>query len=229
MISLVVANLGTKENPYPILPPKKDRIKGQYYINKKGKLRSWNGKTLIDNEYYANYMKNRYHNDQKIYRKKARDKYQNYDTIRRKEVLEQQKAWRQNNEEKIKEYNKEYYKNRNFEQRIHDIVRNKYNDTRVKCGRIKCDLTEEYILKLWEKQNGICALSGEKMNWEVNSMNILSIDRIDSINGNYIEGEIQLVIWSVNKMKQDLTEDIFIEMCEKIALYKGSFELENIY
>ena len=34
MSSLVVAELGTKENPHTILPPIKDRIKGNYYIYK---------------------------------------------------------------------------------------------------------------------------------------------------------------------------------------------------
>lgn len=227
MTSLVVTELGTKENPHQILPPKKDRIKGQYYINKKGKLRSWNGKILIDNEYYANYMKTRYHNDPKIYRKKARDKYQNYDIIRKNEYLEKGKAWRQNNKEKIKEYNKEHYKNRTFEERIHDIVRNKYNDKRVKGGRIKCNLTEEYILKLWEKQNGLCALSGKKMNTEVGSMNIISIDRIDSKNGNYVEGEIQLVCYIVNIMKMHFPQEEFIRWCENIALYSGSYVLSK--
>ena len=57
------------------------------------------------------------------------------------------------------------------------------------------------------------------MNWLSGNDNLLSIDRIDSINGNYVEGEIQLICYRVNIMKQQLGDKIFIEWCEKIATY----------
>ena len=63
------------------------------------------------------------------------------------------------------------------------------------------------------------------MNWKKGSDKMLSIDRIDSINGNYVEGEIQLLCYRVNIMKQQLNDEIFIEWSEKIALYRGSLEL----
>lgn len=115
--------------------------------------------------------------------------------------------------------------NRTLEQFIHELVLAKYHDIRVKSGRLKCNITNEQIMQLWEKQKGICALSGEKMNWEKGSDKMLSIDRIDSINGNYVEGEIQLICYRVNMMKQQLSDEIFIEWSEKIALYRGSLEL----
>lgn len=123
------------------------------------------------------------------------------------------------------QWHHEYRKNRPLEKVIHDLVKTKYTDSRVKSGRIKCNITEELIMQLWEKQKGICVLSGEKMNWMSGSDNLLSIDRIDSINGNYVEGEIQLICYRVNIMKQQLGDKIFIEWCEKIALYRGSAEL----
>ena len=43
MSSLVTAELGTKENPHPTLPPIKDRIKGHYYMYKNDEVRYWCG------------------------------------------------------------------------------------------------------------------------------------------------------------------------------------------
>ena len=52
MTSIVSYELGTKENPHPILPKKTtDRIPGHYYINKKGELRYWNGTSIRNKEY----------------------------------------------------------------------------------------------------------------------------------------------------------------------------------
>jgi len=123
------------------------------------------------------------------------------------------------------DWHKEYRKNRPLEKVIHDLVKSKYSDSRVKSGRIKCNITDEQIMQLWVKQKGICALSGEKMNWETKSDYLVSIDRIDSINGNYVDGEIQLVCVLVNLMKLQLSDETLIEWSEKIALYRGSLEL----
>ena len=74
----------------------------------------------------------------------------------------------------------------------------------------------------WEKQKGICAISGQKMSWNMKKKDTkqkwgcnkcLSIDRIDSINGNYVEGEIQLVCTIVNIMKNQYPQEIFIKWC----------------
>ena len=86
-------------------------------------------------------------------------------------------------------------------------------------GRIKNTITDEIVMELWKKQKGICAISGEKMNWKYGSPYKLSIDRIDSVNGNYVEGEIQLVCTMVNTMKWDFTQEEFVEWCKKIALH----------
>jgi hypothetical protein len=122
----------------------------------------------------------------------------------------------------INNWNHEYRKNRPFEKVIYDLVKSKYTDPRVKSGRIKCTITDEIIMQLWEKQKGICALSGIEMNWKIHNNNLISIDRIDSINGNYVEGEIQLTCCVVNFMKQQLSDEKLIEWCDKIALYRGN-------
>ena len=121
MSSLVVAELGTKENPHPITPPVKDRIKGHYYIYK-NEVRYWNGWQMINKElvkerkkkYYEKnkekwkpwskeyYKKNK---DKKIFkerRKKYREKYKKEGKV---------KEWREKNKEHIKEYDKKYREN----------------------------------------------------------------------------------------------------------------------
>ena len=106
--------------------------------------------------------------------------------------------------------------NRTLEQFVEDLVLAKKHDSRVRSGRIKCTITDEIIMRLWEKQKGICALSGEKMNWKKGSDHMLSIDRIDSINGNYVEGEIQLLCYRVNIMKQQLGDEMLKWWCTRV-------------
>lgn len=80
------------------------------------------------------------------------------------------------------------------------------------------DLTLDYLMYLWEKQNGKCALTGMQMTYKfyegrVNSN--LSVDRIDSTKG-YSKDNVQLVCMAANQMKNDLSMGEFIEMCEAV-------------
>ena len=80
------------------------------------------------------------------------------------------------------------------------------------------DAWEQYL-----KQNGICALSGEPINFGIpgrkNRASITaSLDRIDSSKG-YIVDNIQWVHKHVNIMKWNLTEQRFVELCNKISNY----------
>lgn len=80
-------------------------------------------------------------------------------------------------------------------------------------------LSLDYVMGIYHAQNGLCALSGEKMTWDVGigrvSTNI-SIDRIDSNKG-YVPGNIQLVCAIVNCMKSDYTQEEFIDFCKKVV------------
>lgn len=85
------------------------------------------------------------------------------------------------------------------------------------------DLTKEYLWELFLRQNKKCALSGLFLNMEKSvsrkkgQSNIdASLDRIDSSKG-YIEGNVQWVHKDVNKMKQDLNEDRFKQLCKLIT------------
>lgn len=79
------------------------------------------------------------------------------------------------------------------------------------------DLTPEYILSLYEAQEGLCALTGWPIGWpEKGLTSTVSIDRVDSEEG-YLQGNIQLLHKDVNMAKQQYSQDYFIEMCKSVA------------
>ena len=101
----------------------------------------------------------------------------------------------------------------------------------AKKRNIKVNITADNLKELYEKQNGICALSGIKMtrdlyldresnNHIVNKYNI-SVDRIDS-NKDYDKDNIQLVCAIVNRIKIDLNNKELIEMCKVIVNNRNS-------
>lgn len=93
---------------------------------------------------------------------------------------------------------------------------------RAKNNAIEFTITIEYIWELFLKQNRKCVYSNEELifvrcyNEECKSGQTASLDRIDSSKG-YIEGNVQWVHKHVNKMKMELSEDIFIDFCKKVA------------
>jgi len=73
-----------------------------------------------------------------------------------------------------------------------------------------------YLKMIYKEQNGLCALSKQKMNFERRDENAVSVDRIDS-NLGYIKGNIQLTCWWANRMKFDLSNEEFIRKVTIIA------------
>lgn len=115
-----------------------------------------------------------------------------------------------------------YSKLSNF---ITQIVKNARGN--AKRRNILFDITKENIEKLYEKQKGLCALSGIKMTHNaindrqdndshILNPNNISIDRIDSKIG-YIKSNIQLVCAIVNRIKFEMTEPELFEFCCKIV------------
>jgi hypothetical protein len=70
----------------------------------------------------------------------------------------------------------------------------------------------ELLNKLWDESKGICALSGLALDLQSTA----SLDRIDSSIG-YIQGNIQWVHKDINKMKNDLDEEHFKDLCRLVA------------
>lgn len=87
---------------------------------------------------------------------------------------------------------------------------------------IDCNIDLQYLHELWDKQKGLCALSGIPMAYYFDSGRVptnLSVDRIDSSLG-YIKGNIQLVCMAVNQMKSDLTVEQLKYFCKSLLEYK---------
>jgi hypothetical protein len=75
-----------------------------------------------------------------------------------------------------------------------------------------------YLLELYNKQDGLCALSGVNMTYTAGNGRTntnISIDRIDSAVG-YSRGNVQFVCDLVNRMKQDLPEEDLFMWCRRI-------------
>lgn len=87
----------------------------------------------------------------------------------------------------------------------------------VETRGLKFDLTLEDIWFLYTLQEGRCALSDIPIGWsEVGSIHTASIDRIDSSKG-YLKDNVQLLHKDVNFMKQQYSQEYFIEICRSIA------------
>jgi hypothetical protein len=80
---------------------------------------------------------------------------------------------------------------------------------------LEFSITIDDVADLYEKQGRRCSLTGWEISfpdWGLNHESHVSIDRIDS-KGGYTTDNIQLVHKSVNMMKQNYSQQFFIEVC----------------
>lgn len=84
----------------------------------------------------------------------------------------------------------------------------------------KWELTNTDLDVLYEKQKGICALSGIPMIWAGPRPYRPSIDRKDSVLG-YTSENVQFVCTIVNIMKNKIDEPEFFRLCALITDYRG--------
>lgn len=83
------------------------------------------------------------------------------------------------------------------------------------------------LLGLYLKQGGRCALTGLDMDWRAKggsgrgqrALTAPSVDRISS-HGNYTLDNIQIVMNAVNVMKNDLSADQFLALCEQVVAHR---------
>lgn len=102
----------------------------------------------------------------------------------------------------------------------HDLFTNYKHSAAAK--NLPFEVSIEYLWDLFLKQNRKCALTGEELyfnpTFKDKTNKTASPDRIDSTKG-YIEGNIQWVHRDVNKIKKNIPNDRFIEICLAIANY----------
>ena len=87
---------------------------------------------------------------------------------------------------------------------------------------IEFNTTIEYVWNLFIKQEGVCALTGQKLQFatRIYTDQTASLDRIDSNKG-YIENNLQWVHKDLNKMKLNKSDEEFIEICKMVVMYRG--------
>jgi hypothetical protein len=94
---------------------------------------------------------------------------------------------------------------------------------RAKDG-IKWEIDINDVYKLWDEQQGKCAISGLNMTYHLSEGNKhfnASIDRIDNLKP-YIRSNIQLVCVRVNYLKHTLDEGELYWWCKTIVDAKGN-------
>jgi hypothetical protein len=89
------------------------------------------------------------------------------------------------------------------------------------------EVTLDYVYEVGASQDFFCALTGDELEFTRGGTywlgkwcnpNSCTIDRIDSSKG-YVEGNIQLITWRANCLKQHLNNDEFIVFCKDVAHY----------
>jgi hypothetical protein len=87
------------------------------------------------------------------------------------------------------------------------------------------DVSLDYIYQVGSSQDFQCALTGTDLEFTRGGQtwlgkwcnpNSCTIDRIDSSKG-YVKGNIQLITWRANCLKQALDNEEFIEFCKEVA------------
>ena len=80
----------------------------------------------------------------------------------------------------------------------------------------------EYLIALYEKQRGICAISSLPMHITTDQSDLsVSVDRID-INEGYVDGNVRLVCTRINLMRSTLNDHDFLWWCRAMVNSSGN-------
>jgi len=93
---------------------------------------------------------------------------------------------------------------------------------KARARNIECSITLEYLQSILDSQNSKCPYSGIEITFPASARDssfTASLDRIDSTKG-YIEDNVQWVDKRINSMKNDMSEQEFVELCDKVAKNK---------
>ena len=122
------------------------------------------------------------------------------------------------------------WRSNNFEEVREILVFLRQNLLRAKNRRDsdkEVEVSLDYVYHVGAGQDFICALTGVDLEFTRGGQywmgkwcnpNSCTIDRIDSNKG-YVEGNIQLITWKANCLKQHLDNEEFIEFCKDVAHY----------
>lgn len=95
----------------------------------------------------------------------------------------------------------------------------------AKTRKIEFSVSLSYLWNLFLKQDRKCALSGQTLEFPSQAFvgdGTASLDRKDSSMG-YIEGNVQWVHKYVNLAKRSLSDEEFINLCRKVAVFNATY------
>lgn len=84
---------------------------------------------------------------------------------------------------------------------------------RSKKKKIEFNISEDFLYKLWENQNGLCYYSNIELSLKVKDLHSVSIDRKNSKIG-YVEDNVVLCSSIINSMKNNLEIEEFKKIIE---------------
>jgi hypothetical protein len=84
--------------------------------------------------------------------------------------------------------------------------------------RAEVTINQDYLMALYDQQEGLCALSGVRMTWATGktSPTSISIDRIDNQKG-YIDGNVRLVCVAINAFKGIMNDEELLKMAKSLV------------
>lgn len=138
-------------------------------------------------------------------------KYRNYKGTECKECqsLRKQKYWR----------TKEVNDLPNHARILVNGCKSRISRGKAKYQTLEFNISKEFILELYKRQNGKCAISGLEMTYIEGSGRHLKNMSIDPTKG-YTEDNVQLVCAQVNMMKSDMSLEELYTFCEAILKNK---------
>jgi hypothetical protein len=134
---------------------------------------------------------------------------------------ETKRAWAEKNKEKLDRWrkdNKEMLLEKH-RQRNKKSPRYAFTSTLAQ-ARKRCDVTidQDYLMALYDMQEGLCALSGIRMTWATGRQEptSISMDRIDQSIG-YVDGNVRLVCVAVNAFRGIMTDDGLLKFANALV------------
>ena len=117
--------------------------------------------------------------------------------------------------------NLEARQNYNDNTRLYKTLQARFLNAKDRALRkgIPCTITKEFLLDLWNKQHGLCAISKIPMTYEMDAGRVytnVSIDQINQGQG-YTEDNVQLVCMAVNQLKSDWDMNTVKYICKMIV------------
>ena len=138
---------------------------------------------------------------------RAKEHWKKYRENNQEQMNARRRKDRKLNPEKYSEYTKNYRTST-----LRRFVAKKLSNVRSRAfkqkdaNKKKVDITIDFLVDLYHKQNGQCAITKHKMTKEFNCLYGMSVDRIDSSKG-YLKDNVQLVCQAINFAKNSFTNE----------------------